>query len=146
MAVLSALSLAAAGAFAAEALADSAPLTRAQVVQSVIAARAASELRPAGDAADFQSAPVLTASTVTREQVQREIIAARDAGQLEPAGEAELARGWTPTPATTPTLTRAAVKAETRRASAAGELLPAGEISQDPNVRQAAHVTSRNVN
>lgn len=93
------------------------PLTRAQVAQSVIASRAAGQLRPTGDAADYQPSVSVVASTVTRDQVRRETLAAR-----------------------------AAVKAETLRARADGELVPAGEGIDGVNSVHTARVAPRKAN
>ena len=126
-AALSAVAFATGAVMAAEGADASAALTRAQVAQSVLQARAAGQLRPAGDAADFQRAPTLAAATVSRDQVRRDVIAARASGALEPAGEAA---GFAPDRlayTTASVVTRADVKAQTLRARADGELAPAGE-------------------
>jgi hypothetical protein len=106
--------------------ADSDAVSRASVKSSVAAARAAHQLRPAGDAADYYVAPTTsTGSTLTRAEVNTEVREARVDGLLRPAGEAEeytVARGpltWD--------RSRAEVKADVLEARAHGELIPAGE-------------------
>jgi len=125
---LAALIAVAGSAFAADLPSTSAPLTREQVRESVIAARAAGQLRPAGEAYDGP-APYDTAaghSQVTRAEVRHEVAVARAAGELAPAGEAGDNVYALPAPATS-TVSRAEVKAETLQARADGELIPAGE-------------------
>jgi hypothetical protein len=106
--------------------ADSDPVSRASVKASVTAARAAHQLRPTGDAADYDAAPSrFTSSTLTRAEVNAQVREARIDGQLRPAGDAEeftVAQGpltWD--------RSRAEVKADVLEARAHGELIPAGE-------------------
>ncbi len=123
-------------AFAASAV-MAAPLTRADVEQSVISARAAHQLRPAGDAADY-TAPLQSKSSLTRAQVERDVTVARAAGQLQPAGEAgDEPYAWLATDTGT-RVSRASVKAETLRARANGELIPAGEGAEEGTFARAA--------
>lgn len=114
------------------------PLTRAQVNQSVLAARAAGELIPAGEG-EQSFEPTQNRSTLTRSEVKRDVIEARADGELRPAGEG----GDEPRLAKTVVasdLTRADVKAATLRARKAGELIPAGEGPDEAmtHVAQAA--------
>lgn len=105
--------------------ADTATVSHASVKASVIAARAAHQLRPAGDAADYDRPDTSTTSTLTRADVNKEVREARAHGELIPAGEAqsyEVAQG-----PSTWDRSRADVKAEVLAARANGELVPAGE-------------------
>ncbi len=139
--LIGALTLAAGSAWASESTTSAAPLTRAQVRQSVLAAEAAGQLIPAGEG-EIRVAPPSTRSTLTRQQVEHEVIAAERAGQLLPAGEGELRY---PEAASVggSTLARAQVKAETLRALAAGEIIPSGEGSDDRDARHAQTSTLR---
>jgi hypothetical protein len=127
---LSALAIAASSVFAAQADSTdtSAPLTRAEVKQAVIDARANGELVPAGQAADYP-VTVPDRSDVSRGQVEHEVLQARANGTLRHAGEPspeELA-AYALRHSAPSTLTRAEVKSEVLQARAAGELMPAGE-------------------
>jgi hypothetical protein len=133
--VLSTLSVAAAAA-----LADTtAPLTRAEVRQSVLAARAAGQLIPAGQAEDFPAATRAAPSTLTRAEVRADVLAARADGQLLPAGEGADEPQFKSDAAAPSQLARAEVKAEVLAARKAGELIPAGE-NDDGDNRSAAQV------
>ena len=105
--------------------ADSNSVSRASVKASVVSARAAHQLIPAGDAADFYVRKDASTSTLTRAEVKQEVRQARLDGLLQPAGEAEsytVAQGpltWDHS--------RAEVKADVLEARARGELIPAGE-------------------
>ena len=125
---LAALAVVAGSAFAAELPSSSAPLTREQVRQSVIAARAAGQLQAAGPEYDGPAPQDKAAaySQFTRAEVRHETAVARADGQLAPAGEAGDNVFTLPAPATS-TVSRATVKAETLQARANGELIPAGE-------------------
>ena len=125
---LAALIAMAGSAFAAELPPSSAPLTREQVRQSVIAARAAGQLQAAGPAYDGPAPYDKNAaySQYTRAEVRHEVAVARADGQLAPAGEAG-DNVFTLPPSATSTVARATVKAETLQARADGELVPAGE-------------------
>ena|ERR1700754_1136751 len=125
---------------------DNPPVTRSQVRQSVLAARAAGELLPAGDAADYPREQVSAPSTLTRSEVRHEVIEARAAGELIPAGDAIDESVDRAELSARSSLTRADVKTATLRARDAGELLPAGdaddrslarEIAQDKYARTA---------
>jgi len=122
---LAALAVVAGSAFAAD---PSAPLTREQVRQSVIAARAAGELRAAGPEYDGPAPQDKAAahSQLTRAEVRDDVVVARATGQLAPAGEAG-DNVYSLPPLATSTVSRATVKAETLQARADGELIPAGE-------------------
>src|SRR5690349_15751474 len=70
--------------------ADADAVSRASAKSSVISARAAHQLRPAGDAADFYVTPSTSkTSALTRAEVNQEVREARADGLLRPAGEAE---------------------------------------------------------
>jgi hypothetical protein len=58
-------------------------LTRADVAQSVLAARAAGQLRPAGEADRNWLVDTSTASAVSRDEVKQGVVAARAAGQQQ---------------------------------------------------------------
>jgi hypothetical protein len=130
---ISALALAASASMAAG---NDAPLTRAQVEQSVIAARAAGELTPAGEA-EYPITPMETKSTLSRSEVKDETLQARAAGELRDAGEAlDEPYNYQQTPST---VSRADVKAATIRARNAGQLIPAGEDVDERG--QSSHVS-----
>ena len=138
---LAALLAVAGSAFAADLPSSSAPLTREQVRQAVIAARAAGQLQPAGEAYDGP-APHDTAalhSQLTRAEVRHEVAVARAEGHLAPAGEAD--DFALPEPATS-TVSRATVKAETLQARANGELIPAGEGVEGAEGSRIVHTAS----
>jgi hypothetical protein len=111
--------------------APGAPLTRAEVVQSVLAARAAGALHPAGEGPQGPGYPQAGAatSTLTRAQMKAEVLQARAAGTLPHAGSVapEEEMVYAQAHPSTSTLTRAQVKAEVLQARANGELVPAGE-------------------
>jgi hypothetical protein len=128
------------------ALADQAPdsngsPTRAKVRQSVIAARDAGRLVPAGDAADYAPPQAASPATLTRGEVRHEVLEARAAGELIPAGEAYDASFDRSAPTTFSGLTRAEVKTATLRARDAGELIPAGEYEMAALARDRAQAT-----
>ena len=125
---LTAMALAGSAVLADEA--PGAPLTRAEVVQSVLAARAAGTLVPAGESG-YLEAPqaAVAASGRTKAEVRAEVLQARADGTLRHAGEVapeELMADARAHPSTS-TLTRAEVKAEVLQARANGTLVPAGE-------------------
>ena len=99
-----------------------APTTRADVQAQVLQARAAGELRPAGEAAEpmaYRFGP----STRSRADVRAEVVTARLQGDLLPAGQGAASRD-----ATGPSmLARADVRADTVLARLHGELTPSGE-------------------
>ena len=143
---LAALSLAAGAALADEA--PGVPLTRAQVAQSVLDARAAGTLSAAGPSYDGPPARAAagTPSELTRAARKADVLQARSAGALPHAGsvapEEEMAYAQAhPARSTT---TRAEVKAEVLQARANDQLVPAGEAeysataSSVPVVRTAA--------
>jgi hypothetical protein len=120
--ILSTLSLAALTSFA-----DStAPLTRAEVRQSVLDARASGQLIPAGQA-EVPFAVQGPKSTLTRAAVKADIVEARADGELLPAGQGPDEFNDRAHPAVASNLTRAEVKSEVLAASKAGDLTPAGE-------------------
>jgi hypothetical protein len=128
---ISALALAAGAAFADEA--PGAPLTRAEVVQSVREARADGTLRHAGDTAPEEATPykkeVAARSTLTRTQEKSDVLQARADGTLIAAGPASPVDDLRAAhaPRVTSDVTRAEVKAEVLEARAEGTLIPAGE-------------------
>jgi len=143
---LAALSLTAGAVLADEA--PGAPLSRAQVVQSVLAARAAGTLSAAGPSYDGPPARAAsgTPSELTRAERKAAVAQARAAGTLSHAGsvapEEEMA--YAQAHPSRSTLTRAEVKAEVLQARANDQLVPAGEAeysaraSAAPVVRTAA--------
>lgn len=112
-------------------------LTRAEVRQSVIAARNAGQLVPAGEGA-YPLPYLSTPSTVTRSAVREEVRIARDAGELIPAGEGDGMFFARSAPITFSGLTRVEVKAATLRARDAGELIPAGSFDAEALARERA--------
>jgi len=123
---ISALALAASAAMADGSTDTTTPLTRAEVRQQVLAARAAGELLPAGDSADYPLPVKEAKSTLTRTSVRVATLDARANGELRDAGE----HGDEPydAVASAPSnLTRAQVVADVLRARKAGELIPAGD-------------------
>jgi len=128
---LTALTLAAGAVLADEA--PGAPLTRAEVRQSVLDARANGTLRHAGEIgpeetarSEAQTAPQ---STLTRAQQNAIVLQARAAGSLAHAGSVapEEEMEYAQAHPSASILTRADVKAEVLEARANGTLIPAGE-------------------
>jgi Domain of unknown function (DUF4148) len=142
---LSALAIAAGSVFAAEAD-TSAPLTRAEVRQAVIDARAAGELVPAGQASDYPPAAAPSRSDVSRGELRQEVLQARADGSLRHAGEftPEEQAAYVNRHAAPSTLTRAEVKSEVLQARAAGELMPAGEGIPTAENGPYAHASTPN--
>jgi hypothetical protein len=126
---ITALALAAAGAFAGQA----GPLTRLEVRQEVLAARANGTLRHAGDAGPEERTPeraqLEAPSTLTRAEGKSAVLEARAAHQLAHAGavapEEEMA--YARAHPSTSTVTRAEVKQQVVEARASGTLIPAGQ-------------------
>lgn len=143
---LAALALAGSAALAAEA--PGAPLTRTEVAQSVLAARAAGRLAPAGPSYDGPPARTAAAasSQLTRAEMNAAVLQARAAGTLPHAGavapEEEMA--YAQAHPSTSSVARAQVKAEVLRARAQDQLVPAGEAEYsavgplEPATRTAA--------
>lgn len=133
--VISALAIAAGTASADDSSVRSSQLSRAEVKQSVLTARAAGLLVPAGEG-EVRLPQHEAQSTLNRADVKRDVLVAQRTGQLTPAGEGQVRE-----PANAydsgVQLARSDVKAETRRAQAAGELIPAGEGNYDPQARHA---------
>ena len=112
---------------------DAAPLTRAEVKQQVLDARANGTLRHAGDTGPEEMTPykaqVEAASTLSSAQEKAEVLQARAAHQLAHTGtvapeeEMEFAQAHP----STSTLTRAEVKEQVLEARADGTLIPAGQ-------------------
>ena len=96
-------------------------LSRAQVNQQVLAARAAGQLVPAGQ----QGLIVANNQPSTRSlaDVRAEVLEARRDGELIPAGQGPVEIN----PTVASQTTRFAVKSDVRRARAEGELVPAGQ-------------------
>jgi hypothetical protein len=140
------LSLGALALAAGAALADEGPLTRAEVRNEVLAARASGTLMPAGEGAVpgyVTSAP----STVTRAQVDseaRQIYAARmrSIPELESAGDHTQGIVYARQSAAPSTITRAEEKAATLAARSHGELMGAGEEGY-PAGNPELHATSQ---
>ena len=108
------------------ALAQDGPITRAEVRQEVLAARAANALVPAGEGVTpgYPRAGD-RASNVTRAQVNQEVLQARAAGQLEPAGQGSPEdRIYAHAVAAPSVVTRAEVKEQVLEARANGEPRP----------------------
>jgi hypothetical protein len=128
---LVAVALAATGALAEQAV----PLTRPEVRQQVLAARASGTLAHAGDAAPEErtayKAQVEAPSTLTRAEAQKVVLEARASHQLAHAGatapEEEMAHARAHP--STSTVVRADVGRQVREARASGTLVPAGEGS-----------------
>jgi hypothetical protein len=137
---LTALTLATGAVLAQEA--PAAPLTRAQVRQQVLDARANGTLRHAGEAGPEEMTPykaqVEAPSTLTRARENAAVLQARASHQLAHTGsvapeeETEYARAHP----STSTLARADVKEQVLQARANGTLIPAGqaEYSDSPPV------------
>jgi hypothetical protein len=123
------------------ALAQDNSLTRADVRQQVLAARAAGTLIPAGEGiAPGYPTSGDRASTLSRSQVKAGVLQARASGELQPAGEGTPEnRAYAQAVSTPSTLARADVKADVLEARANGELIPAGE-GVYPNAAEATHV------
>jgi len=145
---LAALTLAAGAVLADEA--SGTPLTRDEVRQSVLDARAIGTLRHAGETGPEETTPykaqLAIPSTVTRDQEKAGVLQARATGTLAHAGsvapeeELEYAQAHP----STSTLTRADVKAEVLEARARGTLIPAGEGEYSaPPGEQTQHVAAK---
>jgi hypothetical protein len=133
---LTALALATGAVFAQEA---AAPLTRAEVKQQVLEARAAGTLSHAGDSAPEEMTPykaqIEAPSTLMQGQEKASVLQARaagfaHAGDVAPEEEMKYAQAHP----STSTLTRAEVKEQVLEARADGELVPAGEGEFAPRV------------
>jgi hypothetical protein len=138
---LSALALAAGAT-----LADDAPLTRAEVKNQVLAARAAGTLMPAGEATE-PSYVVPAASTVTRTQVKaeaRQVYAtkARAVHEFEVAGNNTQALDYARAAAAPSQITRSEMKATTLAARSQGELMGAGEQGYRADNYPESHASS----
>ena len=143
---LAALALAGSAVLAGEA--PGAPLSRAEVAQSVLAARAAGGLAPAGPG--YDGPPARTAagmsSQLTRAEMNAEVLHARAAGTLPHAGSVapEEEKAYAQAHPSTSILTRAQVNAEVLQARAHDQLVPAGEAEYsargpiEPTTRTAA--------
>jgi hypothetical protein len=126
---IAALALASGAVFAQEA----APLTRAEVVQQVLDARANGTLRHAGETGPEEMTPykaqVEARSTLSRAQENAAVLQARadhqlaHTGSVAPEEDMEYAQAHP----STSTLTRADVKEQVLEARANGTLIPAGQ-------------------
>jgi hypothetical protein len=109
-------------------LAQESPVSRAEVAQSVLAARAAGTLTPAGEGVDpgYNGAGP---SQTTRAAVNTATLQARAAGQLAHTGSVapEEDMEYAQAHPSTSTLARAEVKQEVLEARAEGTLIPAGQ-------------------
>lgn len=138
-----ALALAAGGTFAQQA----GPVTRAQVKQQVLAARADGTLRHAGEAGPEEMTPykaqVEAPSTLTSAERKGAVLHARAAHQLAHAGAAapEEEMAYAQAHPSTSTVTRAEVRQEVRAARANGTLIPAGEGEFAGRLGRAGHPT-----
>ena len=147
---LTALTLAAGAVLADEA--PGTPLTREEVRQSVLDARANGTLRHAGDAGPEEMTPykaqLATPSTITRGQEKASVQQARAAGTLAHTGSVapEEEMEYAQAHPSTSTLTRAEVKAEVLEARANGTLIPAGEGEYSlPPGEQMQHLAAKPV-
>ena len=145
---LTALTLAAGAVLADEA--PGTPLTRAEVRQSVLDARANGTLRHAGEAGPEETAryeaQTVTRSTLTRAQQNDIVLQARAAGTLAHAGSVapEEEMEYAQAHPSTSTLTRAEVKGEVLEARANGTLIPAGEGEYSvPPGEQTQHLAAK---
>jgi hypothetical protein len=138
---LSALALAAGAA-----LADESPLTRAEVRNEVLAARAAGTLMPAGEGAVpgyvTSGLPTVTRSQVNSEARQVYAAKAQSIPELEAAGDHTQGIGYARQSAAPSTITRAEKKAATLVARSQGELMGAGEQGY-PAGNPELHATSQ---
>jgi hypothetical protein len=126
------------------------PLTRDEVRQSVLDARANGTLRHAGDTGPEESTPykaqLAAPSTVTRGQEKAGVLEARAAGALAHTGSIapEEEMQFAQAHPSLSTLTRAEVKAEVIEARANGTLIPAGEGEYSlPPGEQTHHLAAK---
>ena len=130
---------------------DVAPLTRAEVKQQVLDARANGTLRHAGDAAPEEMTPykaqIEARSTLSRAQENAAVLQARadhelaHTGSVAPEEDMEYAQAHP----STSTLTRAEVKEQVLEARADGTLIPAGqgEFADAPPVTTSTFAKAR---
>ncbi len=126
--VISTLTLATGAVFAADSITS--PLTRAEVHQSVLLARANGTLIPAGEGnSPLASEPQASTSALSRADVEDSVVQARADDMLVPAGEIspQQQTAYRMALARPSTLTRAEVRHEVIVARADHTLLPAGE-------------------
>ena len=140
---LSALALATGAVLAQEA--PAAPLTRAQVRQQVLDARANGTLAHTGDVGPEEMTPykaqIEAPSTLTRAQESAAVLQARAAHQLAHTGSVapEEDMQYALAHPSTSTLTRADVKEQVLEARANGTLIPAGEAEYSDASPATAH-------
>jgi hypothetical protein len=109
------------------------PLTRAEVRQQVLDARADGTLRHAGEIGPEEMTPykaqIQARSTLSRAQENQAVLKARAAGQLAHTGNVapEEEMEYAQAHPSTSTLTRADAKEQVLEARADGTLIPAGE-------------------
>lgn len=111
---------------AATALAQTAPLSRAEVKATTKSAAAQRQLQPAGEGV---TPDPVTRSTKTRVQRKAETIQSAKAGELIPAGESGSLKADRASLSEKSTKTRQERKTETLAAAKARKLIPAGEGS-----------------
>jgi hypothetical protein len=120
-----------------------APVTRAEVIQSVLAARAAGTLIPAGEGVLPRHQGPGLGSDTTRAAVNAEVLQARANGDLVPAGDGALGnKAYNQMVAARSSVTRDQVKSEVLEARANGTLIPAGEgefVRPESEVHTARH-------
>ena len=133
--VLSSLALATGAVFAQQ---SAAPLTRAEVAQQVLDARAHGTLRPAGAIAPEEAMrynPQLGAhSTLTRAEKKDMVLQARAEGRLAHAGAMAPEEVMKYAHPSASTLSRADVKEQVLDARADGTLIPAGQEALVPSI------------
>jgi len=115
-------------ALAASAVAETAPVSRAEVKAATKAAAAQHQLQPAGEGVAPEPLRT-TRSSKTRAQRKAETIQAAKAGELIPAGESGNLKADRAALSGKSTKTRQERKVETLAAAKAKKLIPAGEGS-----------------
>jgi hypothetical protein len=125
MFVIGVMALATGAAFAQEA--SSVPLSRAQVVQSVLDARADGALTPAGEGVTPGYGGAGPSHT-SRAAVENGVLQARASGDLVPAGDGSPSnKAYIQMVAAPSSMTRDQVKDQVLEARAEGALIPAGQ-------------------
>ena len=108
---------------------ESAPLSRADVVEQTLAAREAGQLMPAGEGSPTDN-QFAVHSDKTRAERKAETLAARSKGEFAPGGLGLYKSNMSQQTAVAgSTKTRAERKAETQQAAARHQLMPAGELA-----------------
>jgi hypothetical protein len=123
--------------------ASSVPLSRAQVAESVLDARAEGTLTPAGEGVTPGYGGAGPSHT-SRAAVKNDVLQARASGDLLPAGDASPSNKVYSRMAAAPSsMTRDQMKAEVLEARAEGALIPAGQgefVGPESVVHVARHV------